>query len=107
MKRIFVEVKEFQHQIDNFNDAELLRSLQESILKDPEAGVLIKGSSGIRKVRMIAKGKGKSGGIRVFYLDIPLKEKCYLLFILEKSNSANITDKEKNELKKLSQILKR
>lgn len=107
MKRIFVEVKEFQHQIDNFNDADLLRSLQESILKDPEAGVLIKGSGGVRKVRMSAKGKGKSGGIRVFYLDIPLKEKCYLLFILEKSNSANITDKEKNELKKLSQILKR
>ena len=93
MKRIFVEVKEFQHQIDNFNDADLLRSLQESILKDPEAGVLIKGSGGVRKVRMSAKGKGKSGGIRVFYLDIPLKEKCYLLFILEKSNSANITDK--------------
>ena len=78
-----------------------------TITIDPAVGVLVKGTGGLRKLRMGTKGKGKSGGIRVFYLDIPTKEKCYLLFALEKSESDNISDEEKNKLKELTKLLKK
>ena len=107
MKRVFIEAKDFQKKLDSLNVADLLRNIQESITKDPAVGVLVKGTGGLRKLRMGTKGKGKSGGIRVFYLDIPTKEKCYLLFALEKSESDNISDEEKNKLKELTKLLKK
>jgi len=64
----------------------------------PNAGVLIKGTGGIRKLRWARSGRGKSGGVRVIYYfhsrDIPL----YLLTIFGKNEKANITKEEKNIL---------
>lgn len=107
MKRTFIEVKDFSKKVDSFDDSKLLSKIQDTILKDSETGVLVKGTGGIRKFRVGTKGKGKSGGVRIFYLDIPTKEKCYLLFILEKSESDNISDEEKIELAKLVKQLKK
>jgi len=107
MKRIFVEAEDFSRKLDELGEVHLLQVIQSEILKNSEAGILIQGAGGIRKLRAGAKGKGKSGGIRVFYLDIPLKEKCYLLFILRKSEVENISAKEKKELKEISQLLKK
>ena len=92
--------------MDSLGDDNLLQSIQNEILKDPEVGVLVKETGGIRKFRVASKGKGKSGGSRVFYLDIPEKEKCFLLFILEKSEAENISAEGKKMLKKLAQTLK-
>jgi len=35
--------------------------------EDPEAGVVIPGTGGVRKLRWAARGKGKRGGARVIY----------------------------------------
>lgn len=75
MKRIFVEAKDFKSKIESIDEENLLQTIQSEILKDPEIGVLVKATGGIRKFRVGAKGKGKSGGIRVFYLDVPAREK--------------------------------
>lgn len=107
MKRVFVEAKDFKEKIEALSEKDLLQTIQSEILKNPEIGVLVSGAGGIRKLRIGAKGKGKSGGIRVFYLDIPIKEKCYLLFILEKSEAENISAEEKKELKEMAQLLKK
>lgn len=107
MKRVFVEAEDFKEKVDALDEKGLLQKIQSEILKDPEAGVLVQGTGGIRKFRIAAKGKGKSGGVRVFYLDIPTKEKCYLLFILEKSEAENINAEEKRELKEVALLLKK
>ena len=39
------------------------------IASNPEAGALIRGSGGCRKVRWAASGRGKSGGARVIYFN--------------------------------------
>jgi hypothetical protein len=106
MKRTFVEVKDFKKQVEILGGDTLLQTIQNEILKDPEVGDLVKETGGIRKLRIATKGKGKSGGIRVFYLDVPEKEKCYLLYILEKSEADNISAEGKKMFKKLAQILK-
>ncbi|HZW80292.1 MAG TPA: hypothetical protein VFF50_07470, partial [Candidatus Deferrimicrobiaceae bacterium] len=42
-------------------------ALQEAIMRDPDAGPVIPGSGGVRKLRWAAQGRGKRGGYRVIY----------------------------------------
>jgi len=43
------------------------RELQLYLVEDPEAGAVIPGSGGVRKLRWRALGRGKRGGYRVIY----------------------------------------
>lgn len=54
-------------------DSELAR-LQSLLLMDPEAGDVIQGTGGARKVRIPLEGRGKSGGGRVIYVDVVIRE---------------------------------
>jgi len=71
----------------------------EMIAYQPEAGDEIGGTGGARKVRVAGRGKGKSGGYRVitFYSgkDVPV----FLLAVYSKGEKANLSRKERNELK--------
>ena len=55
-----------------------------------DAGDLTRGSGGIRKIRWAAKGKGKSGGVRVIYYWAKASEHNYLLALYGKSERSNI-----------------
>jgi hypothetical protein len=61
----------------------------------PEAGDEIVGTGGVRKVRFAARGKGKSGGVRVIYYfhdrDVPL----YALYIYGKNERADLTAEQR------------
>ena len=65
---------------------------------NPNAGVLIQGTGGIRKLRWARSGGGKSGGVRVIYYfhneELPL----YLLALFGKNEKANISMEEKKLL---------
>jgi len=71
----------------------------------PCAGDLLKGTGGIRKIRWAREDAGKSGGYRVIYFfhstDIPL----FILNVFAKNEKANISQTERNELKKLTALL--
>jgi mRNA-degrading endonuclease RelE of RelBE toxin-antitoxin system len=43
------------------------RELQHVLINDSEAGAVIPGSGGVRKLRWAAPGRGKRGGYRVIY----------------------------------------
>jgi hypothetical protein len=66
-----------------------------SLAARPEAGDEIVGTGGVRKVRFAARGKGKSGGVRVIYYfhdrDIPL----YALYIYGKNERADLTAEQR------------
>lgn len=72
------------------------------IADDPEAGSVIEGTGGVRKVRFARKGGGKSGGFRVltFYSgeNIPV----FLLSVYGKGAKVSLTKGEKNQLAKLT-----
>ena len=71
----------------------------EMLANRPQAGNELSGTGGARKVRVAGRGKGKSGGYRVitFYSgeDIPV----FLLTAYSKSERANLSKAERNELK--------
>ena len=72
-----------------------------AIAKNPEAGDLMTGTGGARKVRFAGRGKGKSGGYRIVTFfggdDMPV----FLLDIFGKGTKANLSKAERNELKAL------
>lgn len=43
------------------------RALQAALIENPEAGSVISGSAGVRKLRWAAPGRGKRGGFRIVY----------------------------------------
>ena len=59
------------------------------------------------RVSNAAKGKGKRGGYRVIYLDIPEVERTYLLGLYAKGEKADLSPDEKKILKGLVERLKR
>jgi putative transcriptional regulator len=61
------ETTVFTKQVKQLLDAESYRLLQLRLVADPEAGALIPGTGGLRKIRWQGSGKGKRGGIRAIY----------------------------------------
>jgi hypothetical protein len=82
------------------SDAERL-AIVTWIALHPDAGNMIHGTGGARKVRFAGKGRGKSGGYRVITFftgtDIPV----FLLNVFAKSERTDLTPKERHVLKKV------
>jgi hypothetical protein len=76
------------------------------LLREPELGAVIQGTGGFRKIRSGSGDRGKSGGLRIIYLDVPLYEILYLMLAYPKSERDNLTPAERNELKKISANIK-
>lgn len=87
---LFVETSAFSAQRDDWLSDEEYRGLQSYLIEHPDAGDIIRGSGGIRKVRWAAKGKGKSGGVRVIYYWAKVPAHVYLLTLYGKSERADI-----------------
>ncbi len=69
MKALFIELPYFErHRLDYLSDASF-RAFQQVLMSHPEAGDVIEGTGGLRKVRHAdeKRGKGKRGGLRVIY----------------------------------------
>lgn len=82
--------------------------MQNVLLKNPKFGNAIKGTGGLRKIRVAleSQGKGKRGGARVLYVDVEIKETIYLVNIYSKKEQTDITPDEKKALKAVVQVLK-
>lgn len=108
MNRTFVELPPFRRYLDSLLEGvDLLREIQETLLENPEAGDVIPGTGGLRKMRHGGKGKGKNGGYRVTYLHRPENEKVYLIVLYAKNEQEDLSADEKRVLKQLVEALKR
>ena len=106
MKRSFVELPIFKSRWEalGLNEEDLLR-LQIELLADPKAGDVMQGTGGVRKMRFAFEHRGKSGGVRVIYVDFEVYEKIYLLTAYTKNEKENLTKKERSEIKQLIEVL--
>jgi hypothetical protein len=69
-----------------------------TIAADPEAGDLMMGTGGCRKVRLAGRGKGKSGGYRLITFVRSSRGQVYLLTVFSKGERANLSKAERNGL---------
>jgi hypothetical protein len=71
----------------------------------PAAGEIMQGTGGIRKLRWSAKGKGKSGGVRIIYYYHNESMPLFLLTLFGKGEKTNLSKAERNELTKFTSLL--
>ena len=71
-----------------------------------EAGDVIPGTGGARKLRWAAKGKGKRGGARIIYLYLVIDARIYLLRCYSKNVKTDLTADEKRDLRRIAANLK-
>lgn len=64
---IFIETSAFTKLLPQYLTDEEYRALQTYLMQKPDAGDLVQGSGGVRKVRWTPEEKGKSGGVRIIY----------------------------------------
>jgi hypothetical protein len=62
---------------------------------NPEAGDIMQGTGGCRKVRIAGRGHGKSGGYRLITFFASANRPIYLLTVFGKGEKANLTGAEK------------
>jgi len=75
------------------------RDMQWILAVNPEAGPVIPGCGGLRKLRWRVSGKGKRGGVRVIYYVYARDQKIYLLYMYKKSEREDLTHKQLRILK--------
>ena len=85
-----------------------ISQLETDVAYSPEDGDVIEGTGGIRKRRVALPGRnrGKSGGGRLFTLFLNLHRPVFIIMLVDKATSANLTKNERNELADLVNTLK-
>ena len=97
---IFIETHVFTSRITQSVSDEDYHKLQVHLTSHPDAGKLIRGSGGIRKIRCATCGRGKRGGARtLYYWDVP--DRIYMIFCYLKNERENITPEQLKTLRKL------
>jgi hypothetical protein len=98
---IFVETSVFTRQIKELVSDDEFASFQIELANDPEAGDVIQGTGGLRKIRMAAKGRGKRGGARVIYYYFTSESEIALLLAYAKNEAEDLTAAQKKLLKQI------
>ncbi len=94
-----VETPEFLARARGLLSEQERSELVDFLARNPQAGDLMQETSGARKLRWGAKGKGKSGGARVITFYGGPQAPAFLLTAFGKGDRANLNRAERNELR--------
>ena len=77
------------------------RQMQAFLIRRPDAGLVIPGSGGLRKLRWSVekKSRGKRGGARVIYKWFRDEHRLFLVTMYEKSAQENLTNEQLKALR--------
>jgi hypothetical protein len=103
MKATFVELPPFQRHRQTYLSDESFRAFQQMLMEKPEAGDVIEGSGGLRKIRFAdeKRGKGKRGGLRVIYYWWLSGNQFWLFTIYNKDEMDDLTTAQRKTLRDL------
>ena len=106
MTKTFIQTNEFSRNWEELGfDDEDLRKLELEIMKNPQIGSVIRGTGKLRKMRFSFPDRGKSGSVRVCYVDFVIQEAIYLVTVYSKKEKDNLTQTERNNIKKMITLL--
>lgn len=93
MKATFIELPPFERHRQSYLNDENFRGLQKTLMDNPDAGDVIEGTGGLRKVRHAdeKRGKGKRGGLRVIYFWWQSGKQFWLFTIYNKNEMDDLT----------------
>lgn len=101
MGMVFEEFAPFTRRLLELMDDDEYAQVQALLLRRPGAGKVIPRSGGLRKLRVAAKGHGKSGGARIIYYWIVARDHILLLDMYAKNEKEDLTQAQIQRLRKL------
>jgi hypothetical protein len=106
--RIFVSLKEFDTLWKGigFDDGDL-REVETFLIVNPQYGKVISATGGLRKMRWALPGIGKSGGIRILYVDFPEHEVLYFISLIKKNEKENISKEDKKTISQIIELIEK
>ena len=103
---LFIETPVFTRRVTaTLKDADHA-AFQQSLADCPDAGRLIEGGGGIRKIRWAMHGTGKRGGLRVIYYWRAAEDQIYLLYLFSKNARTDLTQAQIRQLAEAARALK-
>lgn len=86
----FIESSIFERVLPVYLDDDEYSDLQQSLMQNPEAGEVVPGSGGVRKVRWSRPGTGKRGGLRIIYFVRYRPNEIWMLTLYAKAKRENV-----------------
>ena len=104
---VFIETPTFTKTITCLLTDDEYRLLQNELTQNPDAGDIIPGGGGIRKIRFAAQGKGKRGGARLIYYWQKSKDRIFMLTAYAKAKKTDLDPDQTAFFKTLVKELER
>ncbi|KFX29487.1 hypothetical protein [Ralstonia solanacearum] len=103
MDATFIELPPFQRLREHDLSDDEYSALQQELLAQPDAGDVIKGTGGLRKLRFSDKrrGKGKRGGLRVIYYHWDGSSQFWMFVVYDKDEADDLSSDERKVLARL------
>ena len=103
MKAVFIELPAFERHRAEYLDEDSFRDLQLLLMSTPDAGDVIPGTGGLRKMRFadVRRSKGKRGGLRLIYYWWDTGSQFWLFTIFDKNEMSDLTPAQRKALKEM------
>ena len=102
---IFVETSLFTQRIVQVMDDDAYAELQEHLASHPDAGPVIVGSGGVRKIRWRGSNRGKRGGSRlIYYWDNGYQ--ILMLYVYLKNEREDLTPEQISMMREIAKEFK-
>jgi len=95
----FIETPFFTKALSHYLEDDEYARLQNYLNEQPEAGVIVPGSGGVRKLRWGSEGRGKRGGLRVIYYLRSARGELWMLTIYGKNVREDIPARTLRQMK--------
>lgn len=86
----FIEPSAFERARPVYLDDDEYAELQQFMMQNPEAGQVVPGSGGVRKLRWVRPGMGKRGGLRVIYFVRYAPHEFWMLALYAKAKRESV-----------------
>ena len=103
MKAVFVELPPFERYRADYFDDDSFSTFQQLLMLNPQAGDVIPGAGGLRKLRFAdeRRGKGKRGGLRVIYYWWNTESEFWLFTVYDKDEMPDLSKAQREVLKEM------
>lgn len=101
-----VETEAFARSAAKIWSEDEVAALVDHVARNPEAGDVIPGTGGVRKMRWSRAGSGKRGGARVIYFYYRPACPLYLLLAYRKAQATDLTQDEKKAVAAFAATIK-
>ncbi len=108
MNASLLEIRAFTSWVTKIFTDDEYSVFQHYLKENPQAGTVMPGCGGLRKIRFSdpKRGKGKRGGVRIIYYHIPEVRWIYLIYGYDKDEADDLTPDQKKVFASLAKTLK-